>query len=154
MQELSNICHVLFYALPLSNLFKCKRSWVMFQPSSSMEISCTTRELGLPCVQRKWMRIMNGLPLILISDDLLSASHISSVSRLTDSGCETKAHYLSRTDTINLPDTSSPKLQKTPCKYGLKCYRKNPSHFEEFSHPGDFSLWCCISENMNCIFYL
>ena len=22
-----------------------------------------------------------------------------------------------------------------PCKYGAKCYRKNPSHFEEFSHP-------------------
>ena len=21
------------------------------------------------------------------------------------------------------------------CKYGLECYRKNPSHFKEFFHP-------------------
>ncbi|KAJ3404063.1 hypothetical protein CcCBS67573_g04614 [Chytriomyces confervae] len=25
--------------------------------------------------------------------------------------------------------------EKPPCKYGLGCYRKNPAHFEEFSHP-------------------
>jgi len=23
------------------------------------------------------------------------------------------------------------------CKYGEKCYRKNPSHFQEFRHPGN-----------------
>ena len=23
-----------------------------------------------------------------------------------------------------------------PCKYGASCYRKNPDHFKEFSHPG------------------
>jgi len=23
-----------------------------------------------------------------------------------------------------------------PCKYGSECYRKNPEHFEKFSHPG------------------
>ena len=28
---------------------------------------------------------------------------------------------------------------KTPCRYGHSCYRKNPSHFEEFSHPPGFS---------------
>jgi len=22
------------------------------------------------------------------------------------------------------------------CKYGTKCYRKNPAHFEEYRHPG------------------
>lgn len=27
------------------------------------------------------------------------------------------------------------KTDKKACPYGLKCYRKNPSHFEEFSHP-------------------
>lgn len=25
---------------------------------------------------------------------------------------------------------------KPPCKYGSKCYRKNPTHFAQFSHPG------------------
>ena len=24
---------------------------------------------------------------------------------------------------------------KPPCKYGAKCYRKNPEHFKEHSHP-------------------
>ena len=24
---------------------------------------------------------------------------------------------------------------KIPCKYGSECYRKNPAHFREFSHP-------------------
>ena len=28
------------------------------------------------------------------------------------------------------------RTQKPPCKYGSKCYRKNPSHKAEFSHPG------------------
>jgi len=23
-----------------------------------------------------------------------------------------------------------------PCKYGSECYRKNPDHFANFSHPG------------------
>ncbi|XP_060577228.1 tyrosyl-DNA phosphodiesterase 1-like isoform X2 [Ruditapes philippinarum] len=27
--------------------------------------------------------------------------------------------------------------KKVPCQYGAKCYRKNPSHFEEYSHPKD-----------------
>lgn len=32
---------------------------------------------------------------------------------------------------------SSEVVNKTPCKYGSECYRKNPEHFEKFSHPGD-----------------
>uniref|UniRef100_V9KJS4 Aprataxin and PNK-like factor-like protein n=1 Tax=Callorhinchus milii TaxID=7868 RepID=V9KJS4_CALMI len=27
--------------------------------------------------------------------------------------------------------------KKTPCMYGNNCYRKNPVHFQNFSHPGD-----------------
>ncbi|XP_030634805.1 aprataxin and PNK-like factor [Chanos chanos] len=27
--------------------------------------------------------------------------------------------------------------QRTPCPYGSSCYRKNPVHFQECSHPGD-----------------
>lgn len=29
------------------------------------------------------------------------------------------------------------KQKRTPCMYGTRCYRKNPVHFQEFSHPGD-----------------
>lgn len=30
------------------------------------------------------------------------------------------------------------KIQKRPaCKYGANCYRKNPQHKKEYSHPGD-----------------
>ncbi|XP_035855861.1 aprataxin and PNK-like factor [Sander lucioperca] len=31
---------------------------------------------------------------------------------------------------------SGPRL-RTPCPYGKSCYRKNPVHFQECSHPGD-----------------
>ncbi len=27
-------------------------------------------------------------------------------------------------------------IGKPVCKYGDRCYRKNPVHFQEFSHPG------------------
>ena len=33
-------------------------------------------------------------------------------------------------------NTNSNGSVKPPCKYGSKCYRKNPSHRQEFSHPG------------------
>ncbi|XP_048357356.1 aprataxin and PNK-like factor isoform X2 [Sphaerodactylus townsendi] len=29
------------------------------------------------------------------------------------------------------------KHRRIPCQYGRNCYRKNPVHFQEFSHPGD-----------------
>ncbi|NWJ01818.1 APLF factor, partial [Crypturellus undulatus] len=29
------------------------------------------------------------------------------------------------------------KYKRTPCMYGTDCYRKNPVHFEQFSHPND-----------------
>lgn len=28
-------------------------------------------------------------------------------------------------------------VRREPCRYGIKCYRKNPQHRAEFSHPGD-----------------
>ena len=54
-------------------------------------------------------------------------------------------HFLKKSDTVLL-STSKDKVekgQKPVCKYGSKCYRKNPSHREEFTHPGtvqDISL--------------
>ncbi|XP_067297008.1 aprataxin and PNK-like factor [Pseudorasbora parva] len=38
----------------------------------------------------------------------------------------------SKTSTINVK-----KQRRTPCAYGSSCYRKNPLHFQECSHPGD-----------------
>jgi len=35
------------------------------------------------------------------------------------------------------PDTSASD-DRPLCKYGDKCYRRNPSHFHEFRHPGRF----------------
>ncbi|NXT57211.1 APLF factor, partial [Pluvianellus socialis] len=29
------------------------------------------------------------------------------------------------------------KRKRTPCMYGTSCYRKNPIHFQQFSHPND-----------------
>ncbi|XP_069578187.1 aprataxin and PNK-like factor [Brachyistius frenatus] len=34
------------------------------------------------------------------------------------------------------PVPSNPRV-RTPCPYGKDCYRKNPVHFQESSHPGD-----------------
>ncbi|KAJ8309162.1 hypothetical protein KUTeg_014036 [Tegillarca granosa] len=39
----------------------------------------------------------------------------------------------------NENSNARPKRKLQPCKFGSKCYRKNPSHFEEFSHPDDES---------------
>ncbi|GAA6225657.1 aprataxin and PNK-like factor [Lates japonicus] len=36
----------------------------------------------------------------------------------------------------NGSSASKPRL-RTPCPYGKDCYRKNPVHFQECSHPGD-----------------
>lgn len=30
-----------------------------------------------------------------------------------------------------------PTVKRTPCPYGATCYRKNPAHRTEQSHPGD-----------------
>jgi hypothetical protein len=35
------------------------------------------------------------------------------------------------------PGTSNPKPKREKCWYGAECYRKNPIHRQEFTHPGD-----------------
>ncbi|XP_073963928.1 tyrosyl-DNA phosphodiesterase glaikit isoform X1 [Choristoneura fumiferana] len=35
----------------------------------------------------------------------------------------------------NMEDDKKPKRVRTECSYGNKCYRKNPAHLREFSHP-------------------
>uniref|UniRef100_A0A671EGW7 Aprataxin and PNKP like factor n=1 Tax=Rhinolophus ferrumequinum TaxID=59479 RepID=A0A671EGW7_RHIFE len=34
-------------------------------------------------------------------------------------------------------DSEENKVKRTSCMYGANCYRKNPVHFQHFSHPGD-----------------
>ncbi|XP_066234202.1 aprataxin and PNK-like factor isoform X6 [Saccopteryx leptura] len=40
------------------------------------------------------------------------------------------------TDSV-LQDSEENKVKRTSCMYGANCYRKNPVHFQHFSHPGD-----------------
>nr|XP_020841059.1 aprataxin and PNK-like factor isoform X2 [Phascolarctos cinereus] len=44
----------------------------------------------------------------------------------------------SSTTSIAVPqDSGENHSKRTPCIYGASCYRKNPVHFQQFSHPGD-----------------
>ncbi|XP_028617536.1 aprataxin and PNK-like factor isoform X2 [Grammomys surdaster] len=45
----------------------------------------------------------------------------------------------SHTDTADsvLSCSEDSKVRRTSCMYGANCYRKNPLHFQHFSHPGD-----------------
>ncbi|XP_078086510.1 aprataxin and PNK-like factor [Mustelus asterias] len=40
-------------------------------------------------------------------------------------------------DASALQTTRQKKPRRAPCMYGRNCYRKNPQHFQELSHPGD-----------------
>ena len=48
-----------------------------------------------------------------------------SISSMSDSDEEAPPKKKTRSNTSSLP----------PCPYGVDCYRKNPKHFGEFSHP-------------------
>ncbi|XP_041036509.1 aprataxin and PNK-like factor [Carcharodon carcharias] len=68
---------------------------------------------------------------------------------------QSEASHARRQDVLNKsrslePDESEPiedasasqtiqqkKPRRAPCMYGRNCYRKNPMHFQELSHPGD-----------------
>ncbi|KAH3757073.1 protein kinase 1 [Pelomyxa schiedti] len=61
----------------------------------------------------------------------------STPSQGTNTNANTCCTSPSSTPTSTPTPTPSPTSSKTlpPCKYGPKCYRKNPQHFAEFSHP-------------------
>ena len=46
---------------------------------------------------------------------------------------------------------SGPSLvpKRKPCEYGEKCYRRNPAHKMEFSHPGDMDYWDPVSTSID-----
>ena len=46
-----------------------------------------------------------------------------------------------------------PLTPKPMCKYGMKCYRKNPEHFKKYRHPKNFvpSVWhTCVHTRRRC----
>ncbi|KFQ18086.1 Aprataxin and PNK-like factor, partial [Merops nubicus] len=50
--------------------------------------------------------------------------------------CETEISDSARS--ADAPESSKQiKHKRTPCMYGTGCYRKNPIHFQQFSHPND-----------------
>ncbi|NXP24152.1 APLF factor, partial [Scytalopus superciliaris] len=53
-----------------------------------------------------------------------------------DTDCETEISDSTRSADAS---ESSKQIQhkRTPCMYGSACYRKNPLHFQQFSHPND-----------------
>ena len=53
-----------------------------------------------------------------------------------------KVHDINATETVDSEDinslTCAHQLDSRPlCKYGVNCYRRNPSHFQQFRHPGN-----------------
>ena len=48
---------------------------------------------------------------------------------------------LKRKQTVLLEEDKKTPSKKLPtCQYGVSCYRKNPSHFKEFSHSGNITI--------------
>ena len=40
-----------------------------------------------------------------------------------------------RNDDDDVNKLTTEEIGKQPCQYGSKCYRKNPQHHQEYSHP-------------------
>lgn len=38
---------------------------------------------------------------------------------------------------------------RIPCKYGIKCYQKNPVHHQKYKHPPDKKVVIVIKMNLN-----
>ncbi|XP_076990547.1 aprataxin and PNK-like factor isoform X6 [Tamandua tetradactyla] len=65
--------------------------------------------------------------------------HNESQSSHPKSDCDLSHHEdLHAKQTVSVPqDSEENKVKRTSCMYGANCYRKNPVHFQHFSHPGD-----------------
>ncbi|XP_051868908.1 aprataxin and PNK-like factor isoform X2 [Pristis pectinata] len=59
-------------------------------------------------------------------------------TQVRDPHCKNRSPRLEETEPAGDTSASQAKEQKKrACVYGSNCYRKNPVHFQEFSHPGD-----------------
>lgn len=93
------------------------------------QISEHTVSEGIPDEEDK---AMNCSETSLNVQDETQGSHSESGS--DPSGLET--FHAKETDSD--PQASEEnKVKRTSCMYGASCYRKNPVHFQHFSHPGD-----------------
>uniref|UniRef100_A0A8B9PXJ0 Aprataxin and PNK-like factor n=1 Tax=Apteryx owenii TaxID=8824 RepID=A0A8B9PXJ0_APTOW len=55
-----------------------------------------------------------------------------------DANLDYKTEISDSTRNIDASESSKQiKQKRTPCMYGTACYRKNPVHFQQFSHPND-----------------
>ncbi|XP_060239683.1 aprataxin and PNK-like factor isoform X1 [Meriones unguiculatus] len=75
-----------------------------------------------------------------------SHAHVQSTSLPTESqgshpesSSAPSSPAASHTDTADsgVGRSEESRVLRTPCMYGASCYRKNPLHFQHFSHPGD-----------------
>ncbi|XP_006863001.1 PREDICTED: aprataxin and PNK-like factor [Chrysochloris asiatica] len=68
-----------------------------------------------------------------------SSSHDESQESHPNSGSDPSSPETSHAKvTVSAPQGSEEgKIKRSSCIYGAKCYRKNPVHFQHFSHPGD-----------------
>ncbi|NXJ32757.1 APLF factor, partial [Ciconia maguari] len=56
----------------------------------------------------------------------------------TDANLDYKTEISDSTRSADASESSKQiKHKRTPCMYGTGCYRKNPIHFQQFSHPND-----------------
>ncbi|KAH0621847.1 hypothetical protein JD844_023515 [Phrynosoma platyrhinos] len=67
-----------------------------------------------------------------------SAGHKGEIQELTQINQTTKTDISNLTRSQNvLQNSNISSYQRRACQYGRNCYRKNPTHFQQFSHPGD-----------------
>ncbi|XP_049325665.1 aprataxin and PNK-like factor isoform X1 [Astyanax mexicanus] len=74
-----------------------------------------------------------------IAEDTPVSRAGGSASQAEDSGSSKSEKQQTQDEQQELKNSSSKPEgpRRTPCPYGASCYRKNPIHFQECSHPGD-----------------
>ncbi|ETE69041.1 Aprataxin and PNK-like factor, partial [Ophiophagus hannah] len=92
--------------------------------------STNTKENKLESVNSKTRQVYKEKP----SQSLLDQGDLQETTLNQAVGINTsnimESQEMQQSSHINKP-------QRTACQYGKRCYRKNPIHFQQFSHPGD-----------------
>ncbi|KAF9097969.1 hypothetical protein BGX23_007507 [Mortierella sp. AD031] len=64
-----------------------------------------------------------------------SSSNSSTTTGTTTSSLNRKRQLQQRTDKGDSDDDDKTTSKQEPCKYGATCYRRNPDHLKQYSHP-------------------
>ncbi|KAM3851326.1 aprataxin and PNK-like factor [Vipera latastei] len=101
------------------------------QASQPTQVHTTnTKENKLESINSETMQVYKEKP----SQSLLHQGDIQETTLNLAIGIDTsnitESQEMQQSSHINKP-------QRTACQYGRSCYRKNPIHFQQFSHPGD-----------------